>query len=155
MGRLSQSRGAVGEKIARLMLQAAGVEMIESIATPYAVTHRGKNGWIKIKHTKQVSGDIRGIIPGNGRRVLAEVKARDRNLRKSDFRASDGSYHQLDKLQENHECNGISLVIWIYPYENLILRWPFYMHAKWLEPGARASLDHENARDLYQWDGIS
>jgi len=154
MGKVSQTRGAVGEKIARLMLQTMGVEMIEKISTPYVVTHRGKNGWIKIAHSEKVSGDIRGIIPGSGRRVLVEVKARENNLRKSDFTGKDRDYHQLRKLQENHALGAISLIVWIHPYDNLILRWPF--DGKWNpESRTRASLTFENARDLYQWDGIS
>jgi len=153
MGRISKQRGEVGEQIARLMLQAAGVEMIEKIATPFFIRERGRDGWVKIGYKSKVSGDIRGIMPGSGRRVLVEVKARDGNLRKSDFRA-DGNYHQLERLQENHELGGISLIIWINPYENLILRWPF--NDSWQAGSdARASLKLENARDLYSWDGIS
>lgn len=149
MGKISQRRGKTGQQIAEYLLRLAGVEMVEQISTPFVVTDRRTGGWIRIKYSEKVSGDIRGILP-NGIRVLCEVKLRDRNLRKSDFYD-----HQLEKLQKNHLFGGVSLVVWVHPEGNLILRWPFYNHAAWLEEGARASLTFDEAREMYEWDGRS
>ena len=142
MGRISQSRGKVGQGIAMLLLRVAGVQMVEQIATPFVVTGRKAGGWIRIKYSEKVSGDIIGIMP-DGRRVLCEVKARDRNLRKSDFYD-----HQLEALAGNHENFGISLIVWIHPDDNMILRWPF---RNWDQD--RASLTIDEAREFYLWDG--
>jgi penicillin-binding protein-related factor A (putative recombinase) len=149
MARLSQSKGKVGQDIAIMILRTMGVQMVEAISTPFVVTHRKKGGWIKIAYSEPVSGDINGIMP-NGIRVLCEVKARDRNLRKSDFED-----HQLAALQENHNNFGISLVAWIHRDDNMILRWPFIHNYAWFEDGQRASLKIEDAQEFYLWDGRS
>lgn len=145
-GRRNQRKGKAGEQVAEFLLRQRGVRMVEQIATPYNVIAArtiGGQRWARIVRTKQVSGDRRGIMP-DGRRVLCEVKVRDGNLRKSDFET-----HQLEALRDNDHWGGVSLVAWIHPDGNLLLRWPL--------PGfdaARASVRFEQMR-IAEWDGVS
>jgi hypothetical protein len=145
-GRRNQRRGKTGEEIAELLLRAAGVQMVEKIATPYVITNvmkRNGQTWVQMRHSEKVSGDRRGIMP-DGRRVLCEVKVRSGNLRKSDFEP-----HQREALSQNHRFGGVSLVVWVHPDDNFLLRWPFPQFDK-----ARASIRPEDA-ELYLWDGRS
>ena len=141
-GYLSQRKGKVGEEIAAMLMRAAGVKMVEKIATPIIVYAR-KRDWVKIAYTERVSGDWRGIMP-DGRRVLAEVKSRDGNLRWSDLKA-----HQVAALDNNHRYNGVSLLVWIHIDFNVILRWPIQGFDR-----PRTSI-RADAAGLYEWDGVN
>jgi hypothetical protein len=138
-GKRSQAIGKTGEAIARLLLESAGVKMVERIATPIVVTGKQQGGWMQFAYAEKVSGDWRGMMP-DGRRVLCEVKARDGRLRWSDLQP-----HQRRALDENHLYHGVSLLIWIHPDDQVILRWPV------LGFGPRVSLSLDQAQQL-QWD---
>ncbi len=137
-GRRSQRKGKVGENIADWLLQDAGVQMVERIATPVVIIAR-RGDWVKIRYKKKVSGDRRGVMD-DGRRVLAEVKARDRNLRWSDLQQ-----HQRDALDENDALGAVSLLVWIHRSAYHILRWPIAGFAP------RRSITLERAAEL-EWD---
>ena len=141
-GAKAQRKGKTAEKIARLLLEISGVRMVEKIATPFICYDRKPSGHVKVRYTEQVSGDWRGIMVGSGRRVLCEVKARDGNLRWGDFKD-----HQITALSDNHMYGGVSLIVWIHPYDNLLIRWP--MPGDFEKKGD--SLTLEAARN-WEWD---
>jgi penicillin-binding protein-related factor A (putative recombinase) len=116
LGRISQSKGDLGETIARRALDQFGVKMIEKVNTPWKVLW--KNGRpISAFVVEKVSGDFIGIVPG-GKKVLAEVKYRDEKLSLSDFED-----HQIEALNENYELGAISLVVWVRRHECAIYWW--------------------------------
>ena len=120
-GAISQAKGAKGEDIADLVLRSKGVRMVEKIATPVRIIARKRmhgSDWFRLAWGEKVSGDRMGILDG-GRRVLAEVKTRDRNLRWKDLED-----HQVLALTENAALGGLSLVVFVHPGGIAVLEWP-------------------------------
>lgn len=138
IGQANQRAGKNAEDLARYILANYGIRMIEKIATPIKIVERRKDGFVRIVYEEKVSGDIRGLIPPTGRRVLAEVKKRDRNLRKSDFEE-----HQRDALDDNAMYGGLSLVCWMHPNGMVILEWPIPGFEK-----DRASIKYDDAKKI-------
>lgn len=122
-GTQAQAGGARGEELARSLLENLGVKLVADIATPIAIVakHPTDQGYVRIAYREKVAGDINGTMgDGSGRRVLAEVKA---------YKAEKLGFHKLtpgqrERLQENHELGAVSLVIWIAPHGNYVLKWP-------------------------------
>jgi hypothetical protein len=115
--------GKAGESLAAGVLGRLGVHMVEEIATPFVVMKTRMIGgvpWIRIRWKKKVSADHTGLL-SDGRRVLAEVKTVEHNLRWSDF-----STHQPERLSMNVEWNGISLVVWVHSTGVKVLKWPIF-----------------------------
>lgn len=124
MSKFEQSIGKQGEELAAQALRALGVEMVERIGTPVilepAPGRPGKRQAFFVTFGEKVSADRMGIIPGTGRRVLAEVKTiMDRNLCWSDLRP-----HQPDRLTMNADFGGLSLLVWVHSSGVYVLRWP-------------------------------
>ncbi len=147
MGRRSESAGRAGEQIAEMQLRMLGVEMVENIPTPIALAGSRKIGhstFYNVIYKQKATGDIAGIMgDGSGRRVLVEVKSRnDDRLQWSALRD-----HQIERLDENHRLNGVSLVVFIDGSGNVfVLRWPIEGF------GPRKSITSEQAASLI-WDG--
>ena len=116
-GLLSQKSGDFGEAVARRALEQFGVRMIEKVNTPWKVLWRNSRP-IQAFVTEKVSGDFIGI-GANGKKVLAEVKYREDTLSLSDFKN-----HQIDKLEENSQLGGVSLVVWVQRHVCCIYWWP-------------------------------
>lgn len=113
-----QQTGKHGEHLAAVALRAAGVEMVERIGTPVRLIP-AVDGTFRVVYGDQVSGDMRGIMPG-GRSVLVECKTiLDRNLRWSDMRP-----HQPERLSEHARLGGISLLVWVSSVGVFVMRWP-------------------------------
>lgn len=145
LGKHSQAKGKRGESVAERLLRQKGVLMVEKIATPVKIVDskrtRGRQ-WHRIVWGEKVSGDRRGLLPG-GRRVLAEVKSRQHNLRWSDFQA-----HQIEALNENHAHGGLSLVVYIHPQVHVVMEWPMEGF-----DGSYSSITPEEAPD-HEWKGV-
>lgn len=141
----SQQLGADGEQVAENALRAYGVRMVEQIATPYAITDRRPDGFVRIKRSAKVSGDRRGVMgDGTGRRVLAEVKATsgDRILWS---RLED---HQVRALDENNRLGAVSLLVVVFDRQAFVLRWP----VEGFLPRTSITIGTAIAK---QWDGKS
>lgn len=139
----SQQLGAEGEDVAETALKAYGVEMVEQIATPYIISDRREDGWVRIKHKSKVSGDRRGVMAdGSGRRVLAEVKSTNHD-RIIWSRLED---HQVRALDKNNRLKAVSLLVLVFSQQAYVLRWPVEGF------GPRKSITQEQAIGL-QWDG--
>lgn len=143
-GAHSQAKGAWGEGVAKVLLEAKGVQMVEQIATPVRIVGTTKlsgQTYYAIIWGEKVSGDWRGILPG-GVRVLAEAKARDHNLRWSDLQD-----HQREALDKNHECGGVSLLVYVHPDVRVVMRWPVPGFAPY------KSITPERAKEM-EWSGV-
>jgi hypothetical protein len=120
-GRQNQSVGKWGEERAILALQEFGVQMVESIASPVALSpDRKVNGRQSffVAWKGVVSGDTNGIWRG-GRRVLTETKTvLEGNLVYSKLRE-----HQPERLSENARLGGISLLVWVNENGVYIMDW--------------------------------
>ena len=113
--------GKAGESLAAGVLGRLGVHMVEPIATPFKIIKsRRINGqtWYRIKWSDKVSADHTGLL-SDGRRVLAEVKTVEHNLRWSDFKT-----HQPGRLTMNVLGQGISVVVWVHSTGVKVLKWP-------------------------------
>jgi hypothetical protein len=119
-GRSSQQRGEAGEMLVRAELEALGLAMIEKINNGWQVIRTGRKITGAYPLAK-VSGDFIAIIPGSGRKVLAESKWRDQ----SKLKYSDIEQHQRDALYENMEMGGLSLVAWVNEGIVKVFRWPY------------------------------
>lgn len=139
----SQQLGSEGEDVAETALKAYGVEMVEQIATPYIISDRREDGWVRIKRKAKVSGDRRGVMAdGSGRRVLAEVKSTNGD-RIVWSRLED---HQVRALDKNNRLKAVSLLVLVFSQQAYVLRWPVEGF------GPRKSITQEQAIGL-QWDG--
>ena len=122
-GKQAQAAGVRGEERATELLEGLGVRMVAPIATPFVIVRRHpvNKEFVQIKYKEKVAGDKNCIMgDGSGRRVLVEIK--NYSTEKLSFtKLTDG---QRARLQENHELNGISLVVWIAPHGEYVLRWP-------------------------------
>jgi hypothetical protein len=137
MTKREQRIGSAGQEKAAAALRAAGVEMVEKIATPVKLIRANVPGTYRVIFGETVSGDHRGILP-DGTSVLAETKTiLNRNLRYSDLRD-----HQPGRLTEHHEHNGVSLLVWVHSSGIYIMRWPIPLFVK------GKSISQEEARLL-------
>lgn len=133
-GRRRNRTGQVGQDVILWRLLEIGVQMVESVNTPWKIKRVGGKivGAIPMK---KVNGDFRGIMPG-GQSVLVEVKT-NATLPYAAFQD-----HQRAALDEHHRLGGLSLVGWVCGAESFVMRWPL--------PGFRphTSLAIETARQL-------
>ena len=137
-GSRSQKKGAKAEKIALTALEKAGVLDVRKVPLLVIVTESfpvGNQTYYKIIRRK-VNCDFRGILPG-GRRVWAEVKARDRALRYSDLK-----HHQIRALNNNSDLGGLSLLVWVYERKAYVLSWPI----EGFEPGRSVSIEYARGK---------
>ena len=131
-GKRSQALGVTAEKTAAIVLRMAGFKMVERI-------HTGtKNVGGQQVFVKRVNGDFYAIAP-DGRSTLIEVKKRDDRLVMSDFKK-----HQVQKLEEHHQNDGLSIVVWVHSRGVSVLRWPVIG----LEPGKGIGID-DAERQIY------
>jgi len=140
--------GKAGESLAAGVLGRLGVHMVEEIATPFRIISSRKisgRSWIRIRWKKKVSADHTGLL-SDGRRVLAEVKTVEHNLRWSDF-----STHQPERLKMNAEWNGISLVVWVHSSGVKVLKWPIpgFMKGKGITPECAEDLNISSEAELH------
>lgn len=135
-GAQNKASGKRGQSEAECMLRALGARMVEEIATPTRAV-RGKT-----IYAAKVSADINAIMgDGTGRRILAEVKSTTSDT----LGIGKLKSHQQERLQENNELNGVSLVVWIAPHGSYVLRWPVegWKKGKPLDEGKAARLNVE------------
>lgn len=118
-GKRNQKSGEFGEAIVRRELDRRGFRMVEKVNTPWKVLWRNGKPFHAFPMEK-VSGDFIGIEPLTGRKVLVEVKAKDEGT----FPYSMLEEHQARALQENHICNGVSLLALVRGMKAQIHRWP-------------------------------
>jgi hypothetical protein len=140
--------GKAGESLASGVLGRLGVHMVEEIATPFIIIKRREIGgfwWWRVKFKKKVSADHTGVL-SDGRRVLAEVKTVEHNLRWGDF-----STHQPERLSMNVNWNGISLVVWVHSSGVKVLRWPIpgFGKGKGITPERAEELSIETEVELH------
>ena len=124
MGRKSQKAGKRGEAHALAAFSRLGIEMPEEVATPVILVKsaRDPRAFI-VRYRSRVNGDIRGIIPGLGRRVVAEAKWHPKERFQYSIMTKHGE-HQIAWLDRNRELGGISLLVWVRnEYEVAPLVW--------------------------------
>ena len=139
----AQKTGADGENSAENALRAYGVQMVEQITAPYAITAKKDGGWVRIVRKRRVSGDRRGVLgDGSGRRVLAEVKSTNSD-RIQWSRLED---HQVQALDENHRLGAVSLLVLVFSGVAYVLRWP----VNGFVPYSSLTIDEAIEK---QWDG--
>lgn len=118
-GKNNQAKGADGEAVAHRAMHNLGLQFIQPISTPYLIT-RGRNGNVISATPKmKVTGDLSAVGP-NGVSVLAEVKRFDEDK----LIYSRLENHQHEDLLKHHGCGGISLLIWVYQRQAIIMRYP-------------------------------
>lgn len=145
MTRKQQSVGKDGEERAASALRSVGIEMVEKIGTPVRLIPAKIPGTYLVIWGDKVSGDHRGILPANGRSVLAETKTiLDRNLRWSDLRE-----HQPGRLSLHVHNHGMSVLVWVHETGVYIMLWPVpgFGEGKSISPETAEQLDTE-ARDF-------
>jgi len=136
----SHQRGRSGEQAAAEWLRYMGLQHVVSIET----------GMRKIggewRHARPVAGDIRAVIPGSGRSVLAEVKARQNALVWSDL-----AVHQPVNLDEHARAGGVSLLIWRHRSGVAVMLW----RPPGFGPGQRMTVPQAEALSLprFFWQG--
>lgn len=144
-GAQAHQTGADGENAAENALRAYGVRMVEQIATPFIITGKKGDGWVRIKRKAPVSGDRRGVMGDNsGRRVLAEVKSTNGDRIPWHWLKD----HQVRALDENHRLGAVSLLVVVFTGVAYVLRWPVDGFLP------RTSLTRDDVIDK-QWDGKS
>lgn len=122
-GKQAQAAGVRGEERATELLERLGIRMVAPIATPFVIIRRHpvNKEFVQIRYKEKVAGDKNCIMgDGSGRRVLVEIK----NYNTDKLSLTKLTEGQRARLQENHELNGISLVVWIAPHGEYVLRWP-------------------------------
>ena len=139
--RRNRKAGYSSEEAAAAQLRALGFRMVEPIQTGWRVVRDRHGRIIRAYPLEKVSGDIRAVAPG-GKSVLVEVKARDRNLRWSDFQP-----HQRQALDEHAALGGLSLVVWLHQGDFYVIPWPIPGF------GPRRSITVDRARTLAIHDG--
>lgn len=148
-GLRNQRVGARAEEVATVQLRMLGVEMIETIHNAWKVIEwvNRDAGLARVIPAEKVSGDRVGILPGSGRRVLAEVKAtaEDRLI------WSRLKPHQHQALARNEELGGVSLLVWVTPAGDVkVMRYPDLLDAGWK---SGKSIDLALA-DQCAWEGV-
>jgi len=118
MARRSVAIGEVGEHLTRIALVQYGLVMVEKVNTPWKPVRR--EGKIISAHTvEKVSGDFIAMVPGTGRKVLVESKARKERVRWSDLKP-----HQKEALDTNAGYGGLSLLSIITDPGICLFQWP-------------------------------
>jgi Holliday junction resolvase len=113
--------GEAGEAQVRLELSRLGFLMVERIYTPFKVVRNARGKVVSAYPVEKVSGDFIAVEPETGRKVLVEVKSRNRDR----LRWSDLKQHQIDALDENRRVGGRSLLAFVNNnYDILIWDWP-------------------------------
>lgn len=148
-GLRNQRVGQRAEEVATVQLHMLGVEMIETIHNAWKVIEwvNRPAGLARVVPAEKVSGDRVGILPGSGRRVLAEVKAttEDRLV------WSRLKPHQHQALARNEELGGVSLLVWVTPAgEVKVMRYPDLLDVGW-KSGKSISLTLANQ---CAWEGV-
>lgn len=121
----SAKLGKQGERIAHLNLNLLQIKMILKIPNSWRIIGKtSKRGVYKCVAGNKIEGDFRGILP-NGRSVLIEVKRR--NTKTLSFSAL--ANHQIARLDQHSELNGLSLLVWIrendlFGLSAYIMKWP-------------------------------
>jgi hypothetical protein len=98
-----QKLAAQFEAATRLRLIGLGFLNVERVATPTFVNRRTG----KVQRAKKVSSDIKGMHPRTGVTVLCECKRYPDGLPFSALRP-----HQVTRLNECADANGIALLSW-------------------------------------------
>ena len=150
LGLRSQRSGASAEDMAAAQLRLMGIEQVEKVHNAWKVIEwvNRSAGLARVVPAEKVSGDYVGILPGSGKRVLAEVKTGD------DDRLQWGRLrpHQHEALRLNHACGGVSLLVWVTPEGNIhVMSYPALLSTGWK---AGKSVDHTLAC-LCAWDGVT
>ena len=106
-GRINQKKGDRSETATINQLKIMGFRKVRKIHTGFQQIPIA--GSKKFVPTKKVDGDISAVHPQTGRSVQVEVKNRDsKTLPRSAFED-----HQIDSLDEQIECGGISIIAWL------------------------------------------
>ena len=148
-GLRSQKSGAQAEAMATAQLRLLGVEMIETIHNGWKVIEwvNRLSGLARVVPAEKVSGDRIGILPGSGRRVLAEVKTGEEDR----LPWSRLQPHQHEALALNEALGGVSLLVWV-TREGIVnvMHYPALLEAGWQ---SRKSVNQETA-DACAWEGV-
>ena len=121
IGRRNKRQGAAAEAHARDLLLFLGLAHVQVIETPWRVVRQGAR-IVSATPVRSVAGDIRAVIPGSGRSVLAEVKRREERLVYSDLED-----HQVASLNNHAQPGGLSLLVWIAPGAGAwVMQWPIF-----------------------------
>jgi penicillin-binding protein-related factor A (putative recombinase) len=118
-GKKNQKAGEFGEAVVRRALERRGVKMVEKVNTPWKVLWRNGRPFHAFP-VEKVSGDFIGIQAMTGRKVLVEVKFKD----KGTFPYSMLEDHQIRALNENHLLGGISILALARGAKTQIHSWP-------------------------------
>jgi hypothetical protein len=148
-GLRNQRVGARAEEVATMQLRILGVEMIETIHNAWKVIEwvNRPAGLARVVPAEKVSGDRVGILPGSGRRVLAEVKSTDEDR----LVWSRLKPHQHQALARNEELGGVSLLVWVTPAGDVkVMRYPDLLDAGW-KSGKSIALA---MADQCAWEGV-
>ena len=148
-GLRNQKSGAIAEDIAAAQLRILGVEQVEKVHNAWKVIGWANReaGLAHVVPAEKVSGDYVGILPGSGRRVLAEVKTGDDGR----LQWSRLKPHQHEALKLNHAFGGVSLLVWITPEGDVhVMSYPALLDAGWQ---AGKSVDRDLAW-LCTWEGV-
>jgi hypothetical protein len=111
--RISQRRGDQFEQVVVQHLLYHGCKLVERIATPTKV-FRGRT-----IRTKAVSGDIKAILPPNGKAVHVECKYRPGRP----VRFSDLELHQVRALDEADAAGAIGVLAVFDANQTHLLNW--------------------------------
>ena len=148
-GQRSQRSGATAEDAAAAQMRSLGIEQLEKVYNAWKVVDwvNRAAGLARVVPADKVSGDYIGILPGSGRRVLAEVKTGDEDrLPWSRLRP-----HQHEALRLNHAFGGVSLLVWVTSYGDIrVMSYPALVDAGFK---SGKSVDADLAA-LCEWDGV-
>lgn len=148
-GLRNQKRGAAAEDVAAAQLRILGVEQVEKVHTAWKVIEwvNRAAGLARVVPAEKVSGDYVGIMPGSGRRVLAEVKTGDDGR----LQWSRIKPHQHEALRLNHAFGGVSLLVWITPEGDVhVMSYPALIDAGFHSGGSVTGA----LACLCAWDGV-
>jgi len=117
----NKRKGTACEKIIMNVLQSRGACQVQEIETGWRkVRKQVKGKWTElIIPKKKVAGDIRAVLPPDGRSILVEVKNRPEKLLYSNLES-----HQHQRLKEHDLFGAISLLAWIFTGGLSIMQYP-------------------------------
>lgn len=101
----NRAMGEFSQDLVRRRLELMGFKMVERVHTPWTVVRR-MGRVVGAFPKEKVSGDFIAVKPLTGQKVLVEVKSRESGV----FPWSMMEPHQVVALNENHLCNGISIL---------------------------------------------
>ena len=149
-GLRSQKSGAQAEMVATAQLRLLGVEMVETIHNGWKVIDwvNREAGLARVVPAEKVSGDRIGILPGSGRRVLAEVKTGEGDrLPWSRLQA-----HQHEALTLNEALGGVSLLVWVTPEGAVnVMSYSALLEAGW-QSGKSVN---QGLAETCAWEGVT